>query len=326
MLVTSSIMEILIIRVPAGEQISILNHIIDTDEALIGQNSHCQVVLPDRTDDIAERHGRIFRQDEYWYLENLSDRRLLVNSTEIAKGSSRRYLLSDGDIIFCGAYHLMVSNFSPWQTAFAKTTDDNTEPTPISIFLPSDNHEIKRDQLDDPFANVELENAHNETFETSDTLWHSSGRNSSMFIMPCDVEPKQKKEGLIDVLAEDDDDQDWSISRNLWSHSEKGQADMEQNVPILSIPAGDNKKLPYKKSEHKQSICRAMLESLDKFLDDIHPDILAEQFITQSANSESVDCWLEYKKFYQQVLNDRRYRLLFLQRFRQALKRQKESF
>ena len=333
-------MQILIIGLPSGEQVTSLSHSIDTDEALIGQSSSCQILLPDNQKQVAERHALISREDDHWYLENLSSNSLLVNTTELCSGSRQRYLLTDGDVIACGEYRLMVSDFSPWQAsittgletpALYSKTDRKTDHTPESCTNPYAESVSVQEHLDDPFEQPDppilqqnIPITAEVSMKGSETSCHAEGQSS-----------------LIDVLADEtaDDDQDWSINRHLRADYQQlfitkakavTKAKVADTVPTLSEMAALQETSLKQNSTHHRSVCRAMLRSLELFMQDLSPEKLEQQFESRSkapANAHrtaSSDYWSQYQHFYRQMMNDQRYQLLFLHRFRQALKQQEQ--
>ena len=325
-------MQILIISLPNGEQVTSLSHTIDAAEALIGQSSRCQILLPDRQEQVAERHARICREDDRWYLENISDTCLLVNNTEVRSGRRQRFMLTDGDVISCGDYRLMVSNFSPWQTELdagldTPTLDSEAVHTPEFCIIPVKDPTTAGQHIDDPFEQpMEAEPANNLMVATDVSMTRES------FSLKGQPQNSTQPSPLIDVLAEDaeEDDDDWSINRHLWAGSEETlQPTAITPVPILSELA-TQKETQQKHNTHHRSVCEAMLQSLEQFMQDISPDNLKTQFKNHAPPADQInesyvaDYWSEYQKYYQQMINDQSYRLLFLHRFRQALKQQEQ--
>lgn len=325
MLLTSTLMQLLIINLPSGEQVSTLCFMLDADETLIGQSSQCQIRLPDQQALVAKRHARITREDDRWYLENLGSQSLTVNTTDIQNGFQQRYLLTDGDLITCGEYQLMVSDFSLWQTSsvtgLEKPSLDemarhDAEYCAIPSNMPSKECPSIPENLDDPF---ELQ----ESAETKDK--QSSPPDIAMKVQPlsevCSL-LSDNQHGLIDILAEEDSEEedDWSINRNLWPTTLK--SGYSGSVPVLSERALMASEIE-KQNRHRRSICQAMLFSLEQFVQDLSPENLSRQF-KYGTKTPTDDYWSEYQKFYQRLVDEQSYRLLFLQRFRQALKQQEQ--
>ncbi|OED40489.1 hypothetical protein ACH42_16510 [Endozoicomonas sp. (ex Bugula neritina AB1)] len=318
-------MQILIISLPSGEQVTSLNHTIDASETLIGQSDSCQILLPDQQESVAARHARIFREDDHWYLENISKKNLSVNATEIRSGSRQRYLLNDGDIISCGEYRLMVSDFSPWQTSTLPTLEtpsqsNHSNDSPEFCVIPSQEYL----HLDDPFEQQVTSDIQQNTLISNDL---SMQTHTSHNTTP-DSQPP-----LIDILADEseDDDEDWSINRHLWTDYQENDV----NVPVLADVALSNaapqqKDLIKADKPHRRSVCQAMLKSLELLMQDMSPESLTTRFNHFPAESdndyeagvEAGDYWKQYQKLHHQMMTDQNYRLLFLHRFRQALKQQ----
>ena len=314
-------MQILIISLPSGEQVSSLSYTLNAGETLIGQGSYCQIQLPDQQGLVAERHARITREDDLWYLENLTNHSFTVNTTDIQKGFQQRYLLSDGDVMICGDYCLMVSDFSPWKNPpsielEAPSLNDLTDHAPEYCVIPSSTDSSAKEYLDDPFSPPDHLNARNDMSMSVDVTMKSQPEVNTNPLLT------SSQGTLIDVLAEDcnEEDDDWSINRNLWNNIPKSED--SSSVPVLSelVRLQPTTK---QNNHHSRSVCQAMLWSLEQFIQDLSPEKLSSQFGDSHSISAS-DCWSEYQKYYRKMINDQSYRLLFLHRFRQALKQQEQ--
>ena len=324
-------MQILIIKLPAGEQISSLSHNIDSEEALIGRDTACQIQLPDQRQKVARRHARLFREQdqggEQWYLECLGDNELSVNQTTV---SNHRVLLSDGDLITCGDYQLVLSHFEPWQSTQKLSVKPPTLPSaenlaPEYCVIPDKNDIQPCVHINDPFGHsaVSIE-------EVSPTQEDFTDLSMST---PNQQTPLTPDNPLIDVLAPQPEiDNDWSIHRALWSGETEdpemsSDASASCSIPVLSerVPTPNR---------HRKSVCYAMLDALQQTLEDLSPENLDACFSDHSSGrirryfrrkkhrNESSDFRLQYQHFYQRLMDDQSYRLLFLQRFRQAMKKQ----
>ncbi|AMO57716.1 hypothetical protein GZ77_13550 [Endozoicomonas montiporae] len=375
-------MQLMIISLPASEQVANLNHSLNADELFIGQSESCQIRLPDRQNLVTDQHIRLIREDSQWYVENLSDHPLRINQVEVPERARQRMLLSDGDIIFCGDYQLAASDFSPWLGS-----SDLLEPpdlvtaqnqTPDYCVLPTTSEEHETD-LNDPFAlePVTIDN----TVKSEVNDWQKpqddtalvelspSSTMSHVTSEPVSSQSLQSRSSLIDVLSEADElDNDWNIHRGLWYgkitqpqepaetcfHSPLSTENTDSTHPVVTrIPrifsppadAGKQSKSTSRSSgAHQRSICQAMLSALDQTMADFSPDQLLKQFkrpmssspVTDTSRTKRIRHYLgcqprrperndfqnDYQHFYQQLMTSKQYRLLFLQRFRQALKEQ----
>lgn len=311
-------MQILIISLPDGEQVTSLSYHIETCEALIGQSSSCQIILPDRQGAVTERHARVFSEDDHWYLENISTGHLSVNNTDIKSGSGQHYLLSDGDMIACGEYRLLVSDFSPWQSSTGAGLEipvlsDSTDHAPEYCPLPSGETDNLQEPIDDPFAQE----------HESDPL-KNKPTTSSDISMQTDHSFSTSPEGcpmLIDVLAsEKEEEDDWSINRHLWAGYQSPpspKSEFDRLVPVLSERSNE---IMANSPPHRRSVFQAMLKSLELFMQDMSPEKLEEGFDASS----NTDYWAQYQKYYRKMMMDQNYQLLFLHRFRQALRQQEK--
>ena len=396
-------MQLMIISLPAGEQVANLSHSLNADELFIGQSESCQIRLPDRQNQVADQHVRLVREDRQWYVENLSDHPLHINQIEVPVRARQRMLLSDGDILFCGDYQLAASDFSPWLGASGLLEQPELsaveDQAPDYCILPSASDEK---ELNDPFAAESSDTqpdpthsfpearATDKPMSPDDTSLVDFTLTSSLNPMTQDSSQSpggqsqnlQDHSPLIDILSESDElDNDWNIHRGLWygkitqpgepheSCFHSPQTDDSKNsehpvvtrIPRIFAPPphhGDSSKTlssspstnssTSSSTSYQRSIFQAMLSALDQIMDDFCPDRLATQF-KQTASSSSpvtdtcttnrirryfgwqpepvkpVDFQISYQHFYEQLMSSKRYRLLFLQRFRQALKEQEQQ-
>lgn len=229
---------------------------------------------------------------------------------------------------------------------------------------PAKNEGEDEETLDDPFARKPA--SVDSQAETGDVDVAMSGADRPLvdLAVATSLNPAPEKKPLIDVLSEPDDlDNDWSIHRGLWYgkitqpqepdesclYSQDSHPVLTQIPPIYSPPPGSGSHTTTAPATQQRSICKAMLSALDQAIEDFCPDHLAEQF-RQSVTSSSpvtdthktirsrqhfrwqpdepsnADFLPNYQHYYQQLMVSKHYRLLFLQRFRQALKEQEQLF
>ena len=357
-------MQFMIINVPAGEQVASLSHSLNADELLIGQSESCQIRLPDRQNLIAEQHVRLTREGSLWYVENLSDRPLHLNQVEVPVQARQRLLLSDGDILSCGGYQLVASDFTPWLGTTGRTdkpeltATEDLDPEQYAL-APTGDGEEDEETLDDPFAREPV--SMNNQSGTGDvdvamsaddkSLVELASTTSLSHTVECNFTSPENHNPLIDVLSEPNDlDDDWSIHRGLWY----GKITQSQEPDKSSFYSPLAASTPSTPARQQRSICKAMLTALDQAIEDFCPDHLSEQFrhsvtsaspVTDSRRASrirqyfrwqpdtppsdvapSMDFLPRYQHYYQQLMDSKRYRLLFLQRFRQALKEQEQLF
>ena len=361
----------MIISLPSGEQIASLSHVLDADEIFIGQSASCQIRLPDRLGNVVDQHVRLTREDQHWYVENLSNRPLILNQTEVPVRSGQRMQLDDGDVIFCGGYQMVASDFTPWDAPVKRMEPPGLtvpeEQLPGFGVTPSTEEDEDSNSLNDPFVE---ENHHTENSEDKppvrDTNFVTVADNTSDNHV-IDENPLSDQSGsnrdipLIDILAEADDlDNDWNIHRELWygkiPHSQNSD-DVRFQQPQPTDPNDSDYPVipqprisPNDATNYKRSLCHAMLQALDQAMEDLSPDNLAQRFQQttppHSLSTETLPTDLQsrirqlfrwqresaplpgfqhsYQHHYQQLIASKSYRLLFLQRFRQALKEQEQ--
>lgn len=320
-------MQILIIKLPVGEQISSLSYNIDSGEVVIGQETSCLIRLPDQRQKVAGQHARIYNEGEQWFLECICDNELTVNQTTV---SNQRVLLSDGDLITLGEYQMVISHFEPWQNTQKLSIKPPPLPSakdlaPEYCVIP-DKEEIQTSgKINDPFDHsaVDIEEV---------SITHEDFTDLSMSAPEPSTELLSGNR-LIDVLAPQPEiDNDWSIHRALWSGDTENHKADPVTSPSCSIPVlSDRVAVP---NHHRKSVCHAMLEALEQTLEDLSPENLESRFPDHTSGrihryfgkkkqrNDISDFRQQYQHFHQQLMDDQGYRLLFLQRFRQAMKKQ----
>ena len=320
-------MQILIIKLPAGEQISSLSYNIDSGDVVIGQETSCQIVLPDQRQNVARRHARFYNEGEQWFLECLGENELTVNQTTV---STQRILLSDGDLVTVGDYQMVISHFEPWQNTQKLSIKPPPLPaaedlSPEYCVIP-DKEEIQvSEKINDPFdhSSVGIEEVSLSREEYTD-LAMSAPEQATEFL---------SGNRLIDVLDSPPEiDNDWSIHRALWSGETESFGASPEATPVCSIPILSDR-VPVN-NQHKKSVCYAMLDALEQTLEDLSPENLEARFPDHPSGrisryfgkkkqkNETSGFRRQYQHFHQQLMDDQSYRLLFLQRFRQAMKKQ----
>lgn len=355
-------MKLLVLIIPAGEAIGSLSYVID-GEVLIGRGHSCQIILPDRKQSVADCHARIFREDNQWYLENMSSGELMVNSVSMQPGHGKRHLLSDGDMIYCGDYCLMASDFSPWQKdGMAPRATAQTDPEPSNNQLVSSAQSLDFEgplpaegsipveqaslveHLDDPFLPIETQRQESPLFIGPDGPKLQAGSPFSDFVVDtADTAPVScHPVPLIDVLASDDEENDWSINRNLRMLPVSKAAANEQNLPSLTaaepfepghqpeVSQAEAWRLP--ELLQQPAVLDAILEAVDLMMADFCPDNLEQllspvKYRQEPASGsdkgalETSDLWQKYQNFYRCLMHGKHYQTLFLQRLREAVNR-----
>ena len=320
-------MQILIIKLPAGEQISSLSYNIDSGEVVIGQETSCQIVLPDLRQKVARRHARFYNEGEQWFLECLGENELTVNQTTV---STQRILLSDGDLITLGDYQMVISHFEPWQNTQKLSIKPPPLPSaddlaPEYCVIP-DKEEIQAsEKINAPFDHspVSIEEVSVSREEYTDLSMSAPEQTAELL----------SGNRLIDVLASPPEiDNDWSIHRALWSGETESSGAPSGATPACSIPILSDR-VPAN-NQHRKSVCHAMLEALEQTLEDLSPENLEARFPNHTSGrishyfgkkkqqNKTSGFRQQYQHFHQQLMDDQSYRLLFLQRFRQAMKKQ----
>ena len=322
-------MKILIIKLPAGEQISSLSYNIDSGEVVIGQETSCQITLPDQRQKVARRHARFYKEGEQWFLECLGDHELTVNQTTV---SAQRILLSDGDLISLGDYQMVISHFEPWQNTQKLSIKPPSLPSaedlaPEFCVIPDKEDIQASGKINDPFDHSEVTMDMEEISAPGEDFTDLSMSPQDRFK---ELQPANR---LIDVLAPQPEiDNDWSIHRELWSGETEDSTANSVASPSCSIPVLSDRVTPV--NQHKKSVCHAMLDALEQTLEDLSPENLEARFPDHTSGrirryfgkkkqqNGTPDFRQQYQNFHQQLMDDPGYRLLFLQRFRQAMKKQ----
>ncbi|MGI2027145.1 FHA domain-containing protein [Endozoicomonas acroporae] len=356
-------MQLMVLSIPAGETLGSLSYVID-GEVLIGRGHRCQIILPDRQQSIAECHIRIFRDDNQWYLENMSSGELMVNTTPIQPRQSRHHLLSDGDMIYCGNYCLMASDFSPWQrdgmvSLATKQTDlalennglvsdpqswDFEGPLPAEDTV-SVEEASRTEHLDDPFLPPEAQRQESSLSIGPDgPELQIESPFSDFDVYTADAAPVScHPVPLIDVLASDDEESEWSINRNLRMLPVPQAEAIEQAPPNLTGAEPSEPHQPelsqaeaWQLSELMQqpAVLDAILAAVDSMMADFCPDNL-EQLLSpmnyrqepasgsakETSETACADFWQQYQNFYRCLMHGRHYQALFLQRLKEAVNR-----
>ena len=325
-------MQILIIQLPSGEQLSCLGYTLEGNETLIGRDSSCQILLPDRQQKVAGHHVRIFQEGDQWYAESLFEHEFRFNQSLVSQQQNQRMLLSDGDILTIGDYKLAISDFSPWKENQGQPLEPPELPSaegqmPEFCLIPATDTPADPEQLNDPFSQWE-HSGHAPEKESGEIEIDMRDNSES----PLNTLSSNSVSNLIDVLAPQEDlNDDWSIHRTLWSGDlpESFPASGKQGIPVLS------ERVSPINQQHRKSVCHAMLEALEQTLEDFSPENLAishqkntgspgkvRRYFSRKTASPEDNFQNKYRHFHQQIMKDKNYRLLFLQRFRQAMKDQ----
>ncbi len=157
-------LQLQIINIPEGAMLAETLHKIPASGGIIGRAADCTVPLPDNSRYLSSRHARIYQEDSQWLIEDLSTNGLLINNDTSPLGPSKHHTLTDGDILTCGDYRIMVNLFSP------EISLTNTEPEQLEDpltdtaaaddpFLMASPHypQATAMVLDDPFSDTSAE-------------------------------------------------------------------------------------------------------------------------------------------------------------------------
>ncbi|MCL6272129.1 FHA domain-containing protein [Sansalvadorimonas sp. 2012CJ34-2] len=159
-------LQLQIINIPEGELLADTLYRIPASGGLIGRAPECTVPLPDNSRFLSSRHARVFQEDTQWLIEDLSTNGLLINNASSPLGPGKRHTLTDGDILTCGEYRIMVNLFSP-EISLTSCLADTLEAAPLNDHSSDDPFSTSPSQfsqatamvLDDPFSDLSSEAA-----------------------------------------------------------------------------------------------------------------------------------------------------------------------
>ena len=128
-------LQLQVINIPEGELLAETLYRIPTSGGIVGRAPDCAVPLPDSSRFLSGHHARVFQEDSQWLIEDLSTNGLMINNATSPLGSGKRHTLTDGDILTCGDYRIMVNLFSPdisHTTGIAESLEDVPLEPPVS--------------------------------------------------------------------------------------------------------------------------------------------------------------------------------------------------
>ncbi|MCZ2720866.1 FHA domain-containing protein [Marinomonas sp. 15G1-11] len=295
-----------LVELPENEQVASRQISISNAGGTIGRSFDCTVQLPDFDRTLSRVHAEIVLAPKGGYqIIDRSTNGVFVNGRLLGKGG--KHELSDGDNIKMGAYTLLVSDI---ESLFASKDED------LDVLSQSSHSEPDSNQFD--VKNLETDrSSFNDGFlqDESDYDAFSVAQNQSRSFSKENVTSQ-------DVFGYDpfDDSQDDIVMKGKVSNSLLDEDSLEYKVdpemrPIQRVSSNSEV------SELQDSVTRlkqiveqqqsalssaiaherlmACLEvSLNKFLEDLHPDHLEEEFNDYISGWGSKDkkYWKLYKK------------------------------
>ena len=220
--------------------------------------------------------GRVYGEQGRWYLESFLEGLFDVNESGLYLEKYKPRELSDGDIISCLGFSMMMSDFSPWdQSSEARLQPllpENVQPEGGMDTEPVQCHGDQ--DLNDPFLMVDSDHKP----VTSDTAVLALTETFQLPKSQQNMMAQGSKSELIDVLSDQECIENLGLDESLWSlqrqikhqkdlldhfpHKEKDQKSLEDFLQLDNL-------------EHYFS--QALLVALDKVVNDLSPLNLLKQ-------------------------------------------------
>lgn len=334
------------IQIPDGEVIAASRIDVPASGLTLGRSASCGTHLPDRQRMVSASHARIYSEQAQWFVEDTSTNGVFINQSPAPLGRGNRFMLSDGDVVQCGGYRLLVNLFSVVQPAGAAWQGglDGSAPVPDTDPFQPLQPPVTAD-LNDPFAEPLAAAAEAPTEDVElDTA--SAG-------ISADVDEHGRTEPLIDVLDIPDERQQPAFGSLTEEHDSAvispraslADVDLELLEPLdNTLPAtqreqltqqnqliqqlvADNQRLR-QEIEHHQShqeklVYKCMGEALEQTLLDLSPTALEQLFDDYSERRwwRKRDNWRLYRRHFKRMMDEQTYKLTFIARFRKVLEK-----
>lgn len=335
------------IQIPDGEVIAASRLDVPASGLTLGRSASCGAHLPDRQRLVSASHARIYSEQAQWFIEDTSTNGVFINQNGQPLGRGNRFMLSDGDVVQCGGYRLLVNLFNMTQAPGAAWQGglDGSAPEPeVDPFQPASSFDAP--DLNDPFAEP---SAAGLDIEPEDV--ELSGPAPETL---AEVDEQGRTEPLIDVLDIPDERREPEFTPELTDDepvtvaplSKVTDVDLELLAPMNNqLPAAaqrehmtrqnqliqqlveDNQRLR-QEIEHQQShqeklVYKCMGEALEQTLLDLSPTALEQLFDDYSERRwwRKRDNWRLYRRHFKRMMSEQTYKLTFIARFRKVLEK-----
>ncbi|MDD7804326.1 MAG: FHA domain-containing protein [Endozoicomonas sp. (ex Botrylloides leachii)] len=347
-------MHITVISMPPEQHLANLNYTLDANESFVGQADYCQIKLLDHYESIDERQAVFIKENDECYLKNIGSKPIKLNGLSLISSQDKRALLSDGDVIECGNYHLAFSNFKPWvndketSSSFGKENEESNGYS--SHQLDELTNTLGEEDIYDPFEDIPVtenksveENEKNIPDDLSlqqpgmlEANFHEIDKDDdSNLIDLFDDEPVSNEpvnDLWLDKPINIDDHNNFFVDDEDYSH-----VTLNKNTDKKEI------KSPVAISYQKNNNLSAynILQALDLTLYDISPfkcinkdNLHCSSRRKQSIFKDKLNCifnfrrksWRynevdhRYQRYYRNMLDNKHHRMLFIKHLREILK------
>ncbi|ADZ90064.1 FHA domain-containing protein [Marinomonas mediterranea] len=307
-----------LIELPDNEQVASRQVSLPDSGGTIGRSFECTIQLPDFGRTLSRVHAEVLPHPKGGYqIVDRSTNGVFVNDILLGKGEAQR--LSDGDNVRIGAYTLL---FSDMESLFALENDEVTAPKPV-----------KDERLSDqasPFSLDEVLNDKNDaTLGIESTLSGDSGAKEGL---------SKKEDSAFsadNVLGEDsygydpfEDDERWAMEQPqeqddsveeivMIEEAEPEMGEATSTLPNRSLAVTESAQVAalensisrlnsiieqqqrtLSTSVDRESLVACIESTLDKFLDDLNPEQLEDEFNDYISGWGKKDkkYWSLYKK------------------------------
>ncbi|WP_191601243.1 type VI secretion system-associated FHA domain protein [Marinomonas algicola] len=293
-----------LVELPENEQVVSRQITIPNSGGTIGRSFDCTVQLPDFDRSLSRVHAEIvFTPKKIYQIIDRSTNGVFVNGRLLGKGG--KHELSDGDNIKMGAYTLLVSDI---ESLFASKDDDLEVPN-VSPFSEDEsnlfdikNLETEKSAFNDGFLQTEsdyesVSNQPNQSsnFSTDNVLNKDVFGYDPFEDADDDIVMKGRRaDGSEDIESLEYDPQVKSIQR---IHHSQEVSELQDSVARLKQIVEQQQSALSSAIAHERLM--ACLEvSLNKFLDELNPDFLEQEFNEYISGWGSKDkkYWKLYKK------------------------------